>query len=343
MSVPRRQKLLKAGVIVVMLIGAAGALEVALRANGERPWDPRGKKFGATGPKVEPGGILFQRDPRLGYSSLPGTFTVTQGKLKFRATNLDRMHRAVYPPGVAPPPGPREPIWIFGDSSTYGWGIDDEDTYAGVLQQRHPEFDVQNFAVGGYSTTQSLIELEDAFTAGARPAKVAFLAYASHHDGRNMMLRGNRKDWSTSLALFPELPAARLNRGVLEYGLEPIRYTPWPLVEHSALINFVETKYNKSQVLTHHAAEVSQALIARFAELCKQHGVDFVLAGITRDSRTKRMLSWGTQQGWKTVDISVDMNIPENALSDRHPGKKVHVEFAQKLERFLPRTVATAP
>jgi hypothetical protein len=330
-------------VIVVMLVGAAGALEVALRANGERPWDPRGKKFGEKGPKVEPGGILFQRDQRLGYSSLPGTFTVTQGKLTFRATNLDRMHRAVLPPGAKAAPGPRDAIWIFGDSSTYGWGIDDEDTYAGVLQQRHPEFEVQNFAVGGYSTTQSLIELEDTFAAGARPAKVAFLAYASHHDGRNMMLRGNRKDWSTSLALFPALPAARLEGGVLKYDLQPIHYTPWPLNEQSALINFIETKYNKSQVLTHHASEVSQALIARFAELCKLHGVDFVLAGITRDGRTKKMLAWAAQQGWKTVDISVDMNIPDNALSDRHPGKKTHIEFARQLERFLPRTVATAP
>lgn len=343
MGSPRRQKAAKALVAAAMLAGAPLVLEGAVRSNGDKPWDPRSKQIGERAPKVEPGGILFQRDDKLGFASLPGTFTVTQSKHSFRATNLDRMHRALWPPGVTPPSGTRPGVWIFGDSTTYGWGLDDELPYAALLQQRHPELDVQNFAIGGYSTVQSLIQLEETLASGATPPRVAVLAYASSHAGRNLMLRNNRKEWFGSDALSPVLPAARLQGGELRYGLVSMAYEPWPLMRDSALVNKLETLANKAQVLTHDANGVSRALLERFTETCRKHGIEFILAGAARESRTDAVLRWAADRGIPAQNIAVDLELPGNALADKHPSAKAHELMANALEPLVLRHLGGAP
>jgi lysophospholipase L1-like esterase len=337
MSFPGRQKAAKLLVATLMVAGAPLVLEGAVRSNGDKPWDPRSKQIGERAPKVEPGGILFQRDEKLGFASLPGTFRVTQARHAFRATNLDRMHRALWPPGITPSTGPRPGVWVFGDSTTYGWGVDDELAYVALLQQRHPELEVRNFAIGGYSTTQSLIQLEETLAGGATPPRVAVLAYASSHAGRNLMLRNNRKEWFGSDALTPVLPAARVEGGKLEYGLVSMAYEPWPLMRSSALVNKLETLANKAQVLTQDANGVSRALLTRFAEICRAHGTTFVLAGAAPDSRTDAVLRWAGDRGIPTVSIAADLELPGNALPDKHPSPKAHQQMANALEPVVLR------
>src|SRR5262249_31083409 len=154
-----------------------------------------------------------------------------------------------------------------------------------------------------------LIELEEALAGGARPPKTAILAYASYHDGRNALLRGNRKTWIPYVSRYPEFPKAWLDGDTLRYGLVKLEYTPWPLEEQSALVNFLEEKFNKLTVLTSGASGVSKAVIKRFADVCKQHGIDFVLANIAQSSRGSAMLAWAAAQGYRTVDISVDQHV----------------------------------
>jgi hypothetical protein len=329
---PRKRRVFKLILVLLGLTIASVIGEGALRITGRRPWEPDIDKLA---PVVKPF-APFAPHPALTYVLVPGSFTFTQSKVTWHARHVHPFHRATRPEGAAVQDG-ADGVWFFGDSNTYGHGVNDEETYTWLTQQKHPELDVQNFAIGGYSTLHSVIQLEEALASGTPPPKLAVLAYASYHDGRNTMLRGNRKSWLASTSRYPDFPRAWLEGGELKHGMFKVEYTPWPLQRHSALVNFLEEKYNKSQVLTSGSAEVSKAIILKLRDICKKNGMDFVLASISLDDRSKAMLAWATGQGIKSVDISVDQTIAENIVpGDGHPSAKANVHFAEVIETILP-------
>lgn len=57
-----------------------------------------------------------------------------------------------YPAGVAKPE-----IGIFGDSITYGWSVNDEETYRRLLQTGFADYEIVNFGADSYGTLRSLI------------------------------------------------------------------------------------------------------------------------------------------------------------------------------------------
>tara|TARA_B110000444_G_C18841608_1_gene599324 strand:- start:804 stop:1898 length:1095 start_codon:yes stop_codon:yes gene_type:complete len=63
-------------------------------------------------------------------------------------------------------------IFIFGDSFTYGVGLEEEETYAGMLAKNLKEFNTYNFAVGSYSPSVHLYKLKKALEKNLIPEKV---------------------------------------------------------------------------------------------------------------------------------------------------------------------------
>jgi hypothetical protein len=311
---------------VLLMAGCVG--EVGLRLTGHRPWNPAAHEMAQS---VEPGGTLHQPDADLGYAPLPGgPYTVVQRALSWHTSHGAPGRRVTRPAG-GPPPAGVPGTWIFGDSHTYGWGLEDHQTYAWLLQQRHPDWEVTNFGTGGYSTVHGLIQLERELAAGARPA-VVVVAYASFHDGRNAHLAQNRKAWIHNTARYPALPGAWLERGELRYGMRTIRYDAWLLEQHSALVNWLRDKWNKAEILRAQPEKVSRAVIRRMGEICATRGITFVVAGIFPNQRTRDVLAWAGKQGFTTVDIAVP-RIPENILAgDGHPSAHANTQFADKLE-----------
>ena len=53
-------------------------------------------------------------------------------------------------------------IFLFGDSFTFGVGLEYEDTFAGILESNLPQYNFYNFAVGSYSPTVHLYRLNEA-------------------------------------------------------------------------------------------------------------------------------------------------------------------------------------
>ena len=63
-------------------------------------------------------------------------------------------------------------IFIFGDSFTFGVGLEYENTYVGILEKKMPEYNFYNFAVGSYSPTVHLHRLKQAINSGLLPDKI---------------------------------------------------------------------------------------------------------------------------------------------------------------------------
>ena len=74
-------------------------------------------------------------------------------------------------------------IFIFGDSFTFGVGLEFDQTYSGILTNEYKNFDFYNFAVGSYSPTIHLYKLEKQIKKNVIPQKIIlFLDMTDVHD-----------------------------------------------------------------------------------------------------------------------------------------------------------------
>ena len=323
------------------IVYAAGLLlfsglcaEWIVRQNGWRPWqheDP--------GVTVVPGGQLFTSDPVLGYRHLPGQFSVRlPDGYTFGVTHLPNSLRITRPLASYAVAENRKPeLWIFGCSFTHGWSLNDEETFPWLLQERLPEREIVNFGVSGYGTVQSLLQFRAALVAST--PEIAVLAYADFHDVRNTFLRTRRKEAAPWNRLGPLIqPYARLTpAGELQFDLAKVVYTEVPLMDRSALINFLETTYNDLEERYHDSHAVSEALVVDMARIAREHGVRFIVAGISRAPATSRMLDFARAQGIDAIDIAVDPSDVSytNLPHDPHPNARANRHYADRLETVL--------
>lgn len=63
-------------------------------------------------------------------------------------------------------------IFLFGDSFTYGVGIEFEKTYAGLIEKKFSDYNVYNFAVGSYSPSVYLYKLKKTLNQKIFPEKI---------------------------------------------------------------------------------------------------------------------------------------------------------------------------
>ena len=326
----RKKPLLFALYLLILIILFVSAAEVALRLKGYEPL--HGPEVAV---RVEPGGKLYQPHPTLGYTHIPGKFTVFFWDTSYTATHLPNTLRVTHPIETYSDSQNKEEVWIFGCSFTHGWGLQDDETYPWLLQQRFPEYEIVNFGVGGYGSIHSLIQFREALK--LKTPRVAVLAYANFHDERNTFSRQRQKWVITGRSLGPiAQPYARFDgSGNLQYKFAAVPYSEFPLMRYSALINFLETKYDQLEINLLHSHDVSKALVLEMATLAKEHQVKFIVAGIFASPGTRDMLNFAQAHGIANVDISVDLKVPANRLVDEHPSAIANRQFADKLETFL--------
>lgn len=326
----RRHKVLIYVVFLSLLAGVflLGA-EFAFRLKGVRPWVPREGKTES----VEPGGRLAIPHPTLGYTYLPGRFTVTLANgYSYVVTHLPNSLRVTQPLDNYSGASDKPEIWIFGDSFTYGWSLNDEETYPWLLQQRLEDYQIVNFGVGGYGTIHSLLQYREAL--GLKRPKLAILAYAGFHDERNTLARMWQKAITNNKSKPLKIPYASLaDDGGLQIHLgTDFVYREFPMMRQSALIHSLEWNWNKVETKLLHSHQVSEALIMEMAKLSEEHQVKFLVAAISQEDR--QMLKFLTQRGIPNVDISVEFKTGRylNLPHDRHPNAAANKLYADKLE-----------
>jgi len=325
----RRKKTLFVGVSsLIVVIVLAAVSEGVLRLAGIQPWNAEKKTT-----RVEPGGTFFIKNPTLGYTHIPGPFTVTLADgYSFHVTHLANTLRVTHPIETYPSTDKKDEIWIFGCSITYGWAIEDDETYPWLLQQNFPEYEVVNFGCSGYGTLHSLIQLREAL-ATHEPPKVAVLAYASYHDSRNTFLRKRRKHvapWN-SLGPLVQPYASFDSEGKLEVAMADVEYREFPLMRRSSLAHLVEMTYNNVEAVRTPSRRITGSIIDEILALCNANGTQLVFAFV--DGK-RYMIDDARALGIPTVDISVDMSIPENTTTphDGHPSALSHRHYAATLE-----------
>ncbi len=63
-------------------------------------------------------------------------------------------------------------IFIFGDSFTYGVGLEYEKTYVGLIESQMKDYNIYNFSVGSYSPSVYLYKLKNVLNNNIKPDKI---------------------------------------------------------------------------------------------------------------------------------------------------------------------------
>ena len=162
------------------------------------------------------------------------------------------------------PAAPGAPTWIaLGESTTFGWGVADGDTYPAHLQAllaaQGRQVRVINAGVPSYSSTQVLRYLEELLAGGRKPERVLI----------NIMW--NDVWYSTVLNWYPDL---------LVYQQPPAWLSP--LLHHSVLLRriLMQPLPAQAQLVDHFNADA----LAHYRDnlramlgLARQYGIDVVL------------------------------------------------------------------
>jgi lysophospholipase L1-like esterase len=135
-------------------------------------------------------------------------------------------------------------VEVLGDSFTFGYGVEDSETYSAVLQDRlGPSIAVRNRGVMGWSTTQNMIALQRDL-AGVNPIQLAIYGWLPFHNQRNYRSKG----WLETLGKQGQrLPMFELVHGRLVFqrligpedglpdGTDEIRRREWEITEAAIL------------------------------------------------------------------------------------------------------------
>lgn len=309
--------------------------ETILRLLDYNAWIPQ-----KTSDIIQPGGTIYSVDSLLGYKLKSGNYQINfpETKYTWTATHSPKGQRITHPQSLSNNYENRKEIWILGCSITYGWSINDNETYPWLLQQKLPNYKIDNFGVNGYGTVQSFIQLRQAVNSGTIPEYV-ILAYSPIHEARNVLTRSWTKALS-SLGGFEDisLPFAQFDtNGNNYYGMEKKIYKPFPFQKYSAVIYSFEKIYNYIDVGLYQKYEVTRAVIKDIFNFCNDRGIVLIVANIYSDDNSIKTSEFCKTNHIPYVDISVDASIEgnQNLPYDVHPSPKANIHYAETLLTFL--------
>ena len=111
---------------------------------------------------------------------------------------------------------------VLGDSETFGWGVDQENTFASLLAREHRDWQVLNAGVSGYGTDQQLLLMKRLLPVVEPDLVICVFAYNDLFENIMSVTYGRSKPWFISH-----------ENGVALHG-QPV---PYPLLDRVSLLS----------------------------------------------------------------------------------------------------------
>ncbi|MBL4710437.1 MAG: hypothetical protein JKY48_18560 [Flavobacteriales bacterium] len=316
-------------------------LEFGLRVTGHTPF-----QLPVGGIESNPKGCFIPQMNK-GIVLAPGKFTVNIGELTYetrhtldsmRSTSLNLIQDSITKPIVQ----------LYGCSFTYGMGVNDEETYPWLLQERFRLLKVENRGVPGYGQVQLLNELRDN-KMSFEGVKVIVLNYLPFHDERNTLNAAFRHKLNIGYQLSkkqdPELltdfsyPYAAIDGGALQLDQLEMKDIErsffWE--SNSALLHILFNGLRDLRVDAKHDFRVTTQLIKEIKAACDSRKIELILTLMLDDQRSYDLIDYCQSIGVNTQDVSIDLNDKQmtNYPYDQHPSPKAHQIIADKLSPYF--------
>lgn len=272
-------------------------------------------------PRVTAGAPLIRFDPEVGYACLPGKHEVVVHRgaaaKKFTATiGQDGLRIAAATDGAVN----RPEVWILGCSFTWGYMLNDNETFPWLIQEHLPDAHVRNFGCNGCGTIQQLLYLRRTATHRENPPAVAVFVYNPFHLERNTlsdhvysMFQMNQQE--LNLAGYPVTslqPGGAVDvRIVPVFSPEGVRLAAQPGPEPLAL---------------------AQAILGEIRNLCDRMRIRPIFA-VQSGVRDVGLPVHARKLGFEVVDISVPLESAQFTFLplDPHPNAQANQRYAQNL------------
>ena len=274
------------------------------------------------------GSAFALADPALGYRLNQGVFRLTSyggeggGQSRSFTATLDAEgHRVTS--ADAPPDGDARPVLaVFGCSYSWGWGVDDRDSFPWLVQREFPAYQVVNFSQPGYGSVHSLVQLAG-LVRQARTIEYAVFTYNPFHLERNAAAPSHLK-------------------GLLNANFEPARkgemlYPKASLVDGKLSIDMIKIREggdaepSQAQMLA-----ITNAIFAEIIKICKAHGITAVFAR-QGGSADDPVAGFARRAGFEVLDLAVDLTDDRFTFApfDPHPNALANKTYAKKLGDWL--------
>jgi hypothetical protein len=271
----------------------------------------------------------YAPDPQLGWKNREGQFDMVdpQRNTPFRYTNWSEGRRAT---AAREPESPMQRVLFFGDSYVQGYGLSNQQTFAWMVQQNHPELAVSNFGTADYGTYQSYLAIVK-YVRG--PCSVFYL-FNTFHEGRNVA----EPDWVRVVKQPPPglfFPYADLADGALREKQSPGEMV-WPVSRWLRTAALAQDYYQRAASFPRmrNRRGVTQAILAKMNQAVEAAGGKFTLIFFDMAPDQRRdYREFARSRGIRFVDCDHPEMIDKRLrLSDGHPNEELNRLLAHWLE-----------
>lgn len=234
-------------------------------------------------------------------------------------------------------------ISFYGCSNTFGWGLNDGETYPWLVQGDHPEHIVHNYGVSGYSLYQMLLRIEQ--TIERDQPKVVVLGFSPGLEARSV----SDHHYLRTLAEHGGTPPSCLSleksggkRTLKRFPLEAYKHLP--MSDKSPLIKLIERRLNRmlygGRVKDNAHRKTTEHLLLAMENLCKKHDavfhVQYLVANTGyREFFHKAGMNWAPGP----VDLdecdAVGTYLYRLSPYDGHPNATANQAYAEALKPVL--------
>ena len=282
-----------------------------------------------------------QSDDVLGWRNRPGVFPAHEGTHEPMTFLLDGSR------ATGAPPDGNASVLLVGCSYTTGYGVRDEETFAGRLQQRFPEIRIRNFGVSGYGTYQSFLLLRELLETRVLRPKVVIYGFLPTHAERNVLTYQNLEAYRNYGGERFALPRVEVRNDRL-VTFPPFVVPNWPFEQSSAAVSLLHATALRSKLSDREQYEIpaTRILISQMKDLVERANARFLLATLHDDGPpgpepSQRMRDDIRRSGIEELNVTYRgaETRPEKLLvgGNGHPGPVIHQWWADKIAARLAR------
>jgi hypothetical protein len=313
--------------IVYFIILLLPCLEIALRIVGGKPYYNSNYEISCTPNNA------FVGDSLLGIKLNDGDYSITLNKkVTFKTKHNNGLRSSISIQDNDSLPA----VIYLGCSFTYGYGVNNDETFASLSQKDFSFYQFKNYGVPGYGTVQNLIQLQTVINSGQIP-KLVVLNFSGHHFERNAMLPSYRKALKIGFQRALHSSESLMNTSYFPYNsgnsklkMEYVQwnniYNNWIGRETFASINWLQTMVDNHNTRKIDLIQNTLPVIEEIKQLCDAHQIDFLLVYLDTVSLSTELSNITRDMGYNQVMINFDFqdlsitNLPH----DSHPNKSGH-------------------
>jgi len=311
-------------IIFFLSVVFSGAIaESLLRLTGHTPWTY--SRFDPNKP------TMYEPDPVLGWTKKEGEYVFPA----YDSSGQD-IHMTFIAHGQrltrAKETVSNKEFVIVGGSFIEGHAIDDNETYAWILQNQYPSLNVLNYGTGAYGSYQSLLVLEKELPRLTSPITVLY-GFIQHHEDRNIA----SDQWLKKLSRLSRRGHAPVpyvtyeeDNGLVRHAHEG--YLVLPFRESLATIVLIEKVYMKIKTMNRNSQKrlVTEQILLEMNRITEKYGAKFVMVLLMADQETKsHYMSFCKTHNIRCIDCVYPLTPEMKVVGEGHPNGRMNSLWAE--------------